>query len=84
MNFDTNSISLSSTEKKSIQEIKSKHIEQFYAIIDWNNRQSLINFIRTIKMNINLSNMKIEQLQQLIINFDHKTTHHNSKKITVN
>ena len=40
-------------------------------LLDWNNRQSLMNFIRTTKSTENLSTMTIEQLRELITNNDH-------------
>jgi len=42
-----------------------------YVLLDWNNRQSLMNFIRTTNSNENLSNMTIEQLRKLLTKNDH-------------
>ncbi|CAF3476278.1 unnamed protein product [Rotaria sp. Silwood1] len=63
---DSSSINFSSNERT-----KSIHNKKQYVLLDWNNRQSLIDFIRTTKLNKNLSNMTIEQLHELIINHDH-------------
>lgn len=60
-------IDLSSIEQVKSQNPRSKQ----YALIDWNNRQSLLNFIRWTELFKNPSSMTIEQLHDLISNHDY-------------
>ncbi|CAF0732317.1 unnamed protein product [Rotaria sordida] len=66
MNSDSSLINISSNERTN-----SIYNKKQYVLLDWNNRQSLMNFIRTTQLNKNLSNMTIEQLHELIIHHDH-------------
>ncbi|CAF3071280.1 unnamed protein product [Rotaria sp. Silwood2] len=66
VNSDSSLINFSSIERTN-----SIHNKKQYVLLDWNNCQSLSNFIRTTKLNKNLSNMTIEQLHELIIKHDH-------------
>ena len=69
VSFDNSLIDLSSIEQ--INPSKTKPKPQ-YVLLDWHNRQSLLNFLRTTELiTKNLSNMSIEQLQQLITDQDH-------------
>ncbi|CAF1052664.1 unnamed protein product [Rotaria magnacalcarata] len=60
--IDSSLIDLSSIEQTNSQTINSNQ----YVLLDWNNRQSLMNFIRTTEFNQNLTAMTNEQLHELI------------------
>ena len=60
--IDSSLIDISSTEQTNSQTLNSNQ----YVLLDWNNRQSLVNFIRTTEFNQNLSTMTNEQLHELI------------------
>ena len=66
VSFDTSLIDLSSTEKTNSQSHQTQ-----YVLLDLNNRQSLLNFIRITQLTKNFSNLTIEQLQDLITNNKH-------------
>ncbi|CAF0995824.1 unnamed protein product [Adineta steineri] len=69
VNFDSNSIDFSSSDEKKYEKLNSN--KQHYAILNWNNRQSLLNFLQTVKPNQKFSTMTIEQLHEFINNNDH-------------
>lgn len=72
VSFDTNLIDLSSIERTNSQILKSKFTKHQYVLLDWNNRQSLLNFLnQTTKSTKNLSNMTVEQLHKQITNNNH-------------
>ncbi|CAF3370687.1 unnamed protein product [Rotaria socialis] len=60
--IDSSLIDLSSIEQTNSQTVNSNH----YVLLDWNNRQSLMKFIRTTEFNQNLRTMTNEQLHELI------------------
>ncbi len=68
--FDTSLVELSSMTQTNSSKVKFKPNQPHYVLLDWNNRQSLLNFLQTIHHNQHLSNMPIEQLRQLITNHD--------------
>ncbi len=68
VSFDSSLIDLSSIEQ--INPPKTTPKSQ-YVLLDWDNRQSLLNFIQTIELTNNPSTMSIEQLQQLITRYNH-------------
>ena len=64
INFESSLIDLSSIEQ-------SNSHKPHYVLLNWNDRQSLHNFLQTTQLTRNISNLPIEQLRQQISNTPH-------------
>ena len=69
VNFDSSAIDFTSIDRQNTSQ--TNHTEDYYALLNWNNYPSLVNFLRITKITKSFSSMTLEQLQQLVTNNEH-------------